>query len=744
MKRALMVLASVALGATAQAQEPASLVPNGGFEQVSAEGFAEGWSGGEFGRPGANVVTDGAVAHDGTRSMRLATSPGSFVTTRTADITVKPSTRYLVTWWCRTEGMTRSRAYLWLQTNVAQRVIPDADQVGTEEWTRHLSEYTTGPDETSIAPVLTTHDLGGEPAQAWFDGVAIFEGSFPAELDAIYQQRLRRAAGISETALVLAEGEGLTLWADTLAARIYAADGLPEWARPAEAVRVCAARGEEDLFQLALLPGEETPEVRLAPTDLSGPGTIPAAAVRWWPVGQANIRTAHRPRTRLGPTPDPLLDPAPRTAIAGENSVFCVGIAVPRDVTPGEYRGEVVVLSGERELARAPISLRVFGFTMPEDPSFRTLITFSPSSFRPWDDRPLEEIERDICTVLAEHGVRGHGATVVVPASIEDGQVVCDFASVDTRISWVMEELGFNAFFLGPMFGGGTSEGWEKHRQWLGMEPLSEEFNRYFPEYMRQVGQHLREMGWLDKAYVYLWDEPEPDYFDRVVELQQLALQGDPDLKIWETTSPAHRAFWDVVKAWSVPFSPMHFDIASVEARRAAGDEIWVYNIPATLEAAPQIHRLWFWGAARYGARGAQLWQTTFYHGIDPWENITPEPYPVGRGGTSLYHYDAGQAIMLYPNPDGPGPPLPCLRLKLMKKGIDDFEYLAMLEVALTRMYQARGRADADEAARARTRELAAMLVLDVGSYETDMAALERTRLQIAEELEATLAALDQ
>jgi hypothetical protein len=742
MKRALILLAAAALTSLGCAQEPANLAPNGDFEQLTAQGFAQGWSGGEFGTPGTNVVTDATAAHGGGHSMKLGVNPGSFVTTRTANITVKPSTRYMVTWWCRTESMTRARAYLWLQTNVAQRVIPDADQTGAADWTQHFSEYITREDETSIAPVLTTHDMGGGPSQAWFDDVAIYEGSFPPELEAIYRQRLRKAAGICETALVLAKGGGLTLWADTLAARIYAADGLPEWAKPAEAVRVCAARGEEDYFQLALLPAAELPDVRLVPSDLTGPGTIPAAAVRWWPVGQANIKVAHRPQTRLGPTPDPLLNPTPRTAAAGENCVFCVGIAVPRDAARGEYRGQVAVMSGDRELARAPVSLRIFGFTMPEDPAFRTLITFSPSSFGPWYDRPLEEIEHDICRVLAEHGVRGHGATVVVPATIQDGEVTCDFASVDARISWVMDELHFNAFFLGPMFGGGTSEGWEKHQKWLGMEPLSEEFNRYFPEYMRQVGQHLREKGWLDKAYVYLWDEPEPDYFDKVVALQKLALQGDPDLKIWETTSPANRDFWGVVKAWSVPFSPMHFEVKTVEQRRAAGDEIWVYNIPATLEAAPQLHRLWFWAASRYGARGAQLWQTTFYHGMDPWDQITPEPYKTGRGGTSLYYYDAGQAIMLYPDPDGSGPPLPCLRLKLMKKGIDDFEYLAMLWAALQRRFEAAGVADPAEAARARTRELASTLVPGVGSYEYDTIALERTRLQIAEELEVTLAAL--
>ncbi len=740
--RIALIVVAIVIAVASHAQEPQNLVPNPGFEEINAEGIPQGWSGGEFGKPGANVLLEREVAHSGQHSAHLTINPGSFVTFRTAAISVKPETRYMVAWWCRTEAMERARAYLWLQTNDAQRVLTGGDQIGTADWTLHLSEYTTTAEETSLAPVLTTHDMGGGEALAWFDDIAIYEEQFPAEIHAIYEERLRKAAGISETAVVLEQSDGLTVWADTLAARIYAPDGMPEWAKPAESWQLHAARGEQEFFQVALLPSADLDAISLAPTEFTGAGTIAPEAVEWWPVGQANIKTAHRERTRLGLTPDPLLIAAPTPAPAEQNTVFCVGITVPRDAPAGDYRGEIAIMAGDGRIASAPVSLHVFDFELPEDPTFRTLITFSPQSFRPWDDRPLMEIERDICRVLHEHGVRGHGATVEALAKIEDGRVVCDFTAMDERIAWVIDELGFNAFFLGPMFGGGTSAGWEKHRKWLEMEPLSEEFNRYFPDYMRQVGAHLRERGWLDKAYLYLWDEPESDYFDKVVELQQLALQGDPDLKVWETTSPFHRPFWGVVKAWSVPFSLPHFHVESVEERRAAGDEIWVYNIPASLEITPQHHRMWFWGAARYGARGAQLWQTTFYRGIDPWEEITPEPYPVGRDGTGLYHYDAGQAIMLYPNPDGPGKPLSCLRLKLMKKGIDDYEYLTILEEVLTRKAKAEGANDAAAVAREHVRELAETLVRGVNDYEYDMNVLGATRLQIAEEIEAALAAM--
>ena len=732
------ILAALMLGCgPVRPAEPVNLVSNAGFEQTTPDGLAADWSGGEFGKPGANVALDAEVRHTGRHSVRLGTSPNSFVTCAAARVTVRPNTTYCIAWWCRTDGLRQARAYLFLQTNQAQRVLADADQVGTADWTRHLAEYTTTAEETWLYPVLTTHDLGGPDCQAWFDDVAVYEGGFPAPFAAVWQARERERSGVSETARVLARTPGLTVWSDTLAARIYREDGLPEYAQPATEIAVAAARGEEEFFQLVALPAGDLAAVDLSATDLVGHTTIAADHVRWWPVGYANIKVAHRPETRLGLTPDPLLDPAPVPAPQGQNTTFCVGIRVPRHAGAGLYHGAVALRAGDHELARVPVSLRVHDFALPEDPTFRTLITFSPGSLTPWDQRPVELIERDICRVLHEHGIRGLGATVVADARIEDGQVVCDFASLDARVEWVLERLHFNAFFLGPCFGGGTSEGWEAHSQWLGLEPLSEDFRRHFPEYMRQVAQHLRARGWLDKAYLYLWDEPEQDYFDQVVALQQLALQGDPGLKIWETTSPSYREFWGVVKAWSVPFGRPYFDEEAVEARRQAGEEIWVYNIPATLEAPPQLHRLWFWQAARYGAIGAQLWNTTFYHGIDPWQEITPQPYPVGRGRTSLYYYDAGDAILLYPNPAGAAPPLASLRLKLLQKGIDDFEYLSLLQTRLEEAARKRGARDPHAEAQTRTRAVAGRLVRDINSFVLDYAELEKVRAQLAAEIEA-------
>lgn len=738
MKRTMLVMVVALIAAVgAQAQEPVNLVKNPSMEQLSPDGFAADWQGGEFGKPGKNVISDDKYAHSGKYSIRVGTSPGSFVTCAAADIAVKPKTTYFITWWCKTENMTMARAYVFLQTNKAQRVVPDDSQYVTQDWTQHFGQYTTTEDETSLHPVLTTQHTSGPESYAWFDDVGVYEGGFPAEITAKYKAYQRNQAGVSETALVISKTPQLTLWADDLAARIYREDGLPDYAKPAKQVPLSAARGEQVYTQVALLPATDLAGVMLSPTDLKGAGTIAKAQVQWWPVGFANIKKTHRQETRLGLTPDPLLRAGAVDAKAKENTPFLISVTVPRDAKAGTYAGAVAIEVRGKQIATVPLNLRVYDFTLPENPTFRTLITYSASSFSPWDKRPLDEIEHDIARVLYAHGVRGNGATATVPAKIVEGKVVCDFTAFDQRIQWFIDNLHFNAFFLGPCFGGGTSEGWEKHSKWLDMEPLSEDFNRFFPEYMKRVAQHLRDKGWLDMAYLYLWDEPEPEYFDKVVALQKVALQGDPGFKIWETTSPNYEAFWGVVKAWSIPFGRPYFNETSVDKRRAAGDEIWVYNIPATLEAPPQLHRLWFWQAAKYGAVGAQLWQTTFYNKIDPWEDITPVPWVTGHHQESLYVYDAGEAILLYPDKQG-GPPLPTLRLKLLQKGIDDFEYLTMLQQRLAAQAKRKGVADPQAYTQAEMRKMAGVLVKDIGSYNMDSVLLEKTRDEVAKRIEAT------
>ena len=269
--------------------------------------------------------------------MRLGENPFTFVICDSADIAVKPGTKYLVTWWCKTEGFTRTAAWLGLCTNKGQRGTGTTFKVhGSSEWTRYFGEYTTQADETRLHPILVTHNMGGTPTNSpaafcWFDDVCVYEGAFPPELEAEYPAWQRNnLSGVSETAVILRKSGDLTLWSDNLSAHIYAEDPVPGYAKPVEAVEVSAARGEEEFFQIALRPAADLEGVSVLTADLEGPGRISATYVHWWPVGFANVKKASNPDMRLGLTPDPLLDSAPVAAPKAKNTPFCIGVRVPR------------------------------------------------------------------------------------------------------------------------------------------------------------------------------------------------------------------------------------------------------------------------------------------------------------------------------------------------------------------------------------------------------------------------------
>lgn len=110
-------------------------------------------------------------------------------------------------------------------------------------------------------------------------------------------------------------------------------------------------------------------------------------------------------------------------------------------------------------------------------------------------------------------------------------------------------------------------------------------------------------------------------------------------------------------------------------------------------------------------------------------------PYPTGRHQESLYVYDAGEAVMIYPDKQG-GPPLPSLRLKLLQKGIDDFEYLTILQQRLRDRARKHHAADPVATAQARMRAMASKLVPDIGKYNLSTVELQRVRSEVARQIE--------
>src|SRR5439155_15570639 len=56
-------------------------------------------------------------------------------------------------------------------------------------------------------------------------------------------------------------------------------------------------------------------------------------------------------------------------------------------------------------------------------------------------------------------------------------------------------------------------------------------------EYWRAWVRHFDARGWLDRLFLYVWDEPQPSDLEKVSELAKLAHKADSRLRVLVTTS---------------------------------------------------------------------------------------------------------------------------------------------------------------------------------------------------------------
>ena len=141
----------------------------------------------------------------------------------------------------------------------------------------------------------------------------------------------------------------------------------------------------------------------------------------------------------------------------------------------------------------------------------------------------------------------------------------------------------------------------------------------------------------------------------------------------------------------------------------------WPHANFASFEYPPVEGRLLGWLTHRYRSDGLLFWHV----------NLWPDRPPLQTGDTYLDERVAeyslkmpGDGQLLYPGADGP---LPSIRLAQVRDGIEDYEWLQMLE-------RRAGRA----AAEAMTGEL----IRGMTDFTRDPAALRRVRVRIADALD--------
>lgn len=735
--RYLLIAGVVVLifGHNCSAQE--NLVANPDFEEIGENDFFAHWGSTYSGQIGSVTFVEKKGAHSGKNCLRMTGTPGAFTTCGARDIEVVPETNYWVTWWFKGKQPVTSRTYLFLQTNFAQRVFPLTDKRGDFDWTFNIVRYQPLPGERTISPVLTMHAPTGEPGTSWWDEIGVWE-KLPPEIEAIYRRDHPWDDVKITTAQVFKMTSSCMIWGDRPEVRIYPNNSMPENAGIAKDILLTAPGNGHDVYQLIVSPVQEIDSLSLQFSQPTGPGNMPTSSLSYKILRCVPVKEVRDKSFPLGPTPDPLMEPIKsETARPDENVIFWIEWSPPANSEPGVYRTEVTVLSDKKSIASIPLRLRRWAFNLPQISHYRSMVLISVSYIRQFYPGISEDqAYRLAWDILSQHRLSGFNLALWPTPNLKDGKMEIDWARFD-RILAAAKEYKATALTLGPMFGGGCGEGWKPRLKFLGFTPLADEgFNAPYIEFNRQIAERLRQQGMFDKAYVYPYDEPEPDYMDKIANLCDLIHQSDPKFKCLMTVDPnISKSLYGKVNAWIIPSSVLSPDI--IEERRAAGDEIWIYNMTAAIEDAPLAHRLYMWKALRVDAIGGLLWNSCWWNKINPWEDPTAAPYPVGRKSESLYRYQAGQASLFYPDPAGKGPLIPALRLVLIRQGVEDFDILTELVMAWEKGLQHLSAKAKSENLTAKTRmNFISPVLLDLMTPTTSPARAEAVRLIAGNELE--------
>jgi len=283
------------------------------------------------------------------------------------------------------------------------------------------------------------------------------------------------------------------------------------------------------------------------------------------------------------------------------------------------------------------------------------------------------------------------------------------------------------------------------------------EYRKLISIYLKGFQDHLEANGWLGKEYMYWVDEPKHDDYAFVREGMKTIHEVAPKLTRFITENNPGPEIMDVTEIGCPVLAK--FDPKKSEEWIAKGRQMWSYLM--TWPKEPHVNlfidsdainlRMWLWMSYRYHLTGILVWNSNMWNadGCSPegvLQNIWEDPmtYMDGHGTPkgSAAEYGNGDGMFFYPPNRDPNNdkskyltgPVPSLRLEIMREGIDDYDYMMMLENCIKK-----ARPDQQNLVKKAKQLLnfGADVFVDEKQYTKNPSVLQKYRLQMGDLLNA-------
>jgi len=555
----------------------------------------------------------------------------------------------------------------------------------------------------------------------------------------------------------------LHVWTQDCMTRIFPDQNPPEHLK--KEMRLHVARNEVGCFQIGVSgPPDDLNDLRVEASDLvSGSGgtiakeniDIPYAEyvpVHWHSAGNSpDDLEGQAP----GFYPDPLLPSlwrgVGRVQFPGTVSAW-IRIRIGEEVPAGSYRGKLdVICKAGQESVQTEV--QVWPFSLPRQSHFLMTNWFLLGSvmkfhkLEPLTDRFWQVIER-YARNLSDHrqnvvltplfrisGTRElldgrlQGQLIDIVES-EPGRYTFDFHNFDRWVRLFLEH-NFQAIEGSHLAGGSRNpagillrkpgQNQAEHRSFA--STMDSDYRDFLRQFLIALRAHLRDNGWLGRFHLHLSDEPHGDQFEAYTSLAKFVKSISPEIRLMDAMGAAEYAPY---VDHPVPLESQYEKF--VESSGIPREQIWFYYCCGPTGAWPNRFidyplirvRIFTWLAFRYGIPGFLHWGLNHWgwhrpmhieHDYNPYDNTT---------GGSL---QAGDSYVLYPPqmPSESDDPVDSIRWEIIRKAMEDYEYLYML-----RELSAAG----DEQAKRLLEELEGKIVPNFTDHTRDPRYLEDFRLR--------------
>ena len=503
----------------------------------------------------------------------------------------------------------------------------------------------------------------------------------------------------------------LTWWVTNPLEKVKALDPAPsELLKSAD---LYAARNEFEPFQIVLrTEGNDVPGVDAECSSLrtARGDEIASANITIYEEQFMNITRSSSGSGESGLWPDALIpridryahekrNAFPFSVVRGSNQPLWIEIFVPVSAAPGIYSGMVSVSREGKAEFSVPIHLTVWAFTLPSTSTLKSSFGLNGTALvkqhrgRYTSDEDLYALTRMYAMAALLHRISIHGGSMVPPKhEYADGRVHLDWSAYDAEV--------------GPFLDGtALPDSWPLHgARWTSVElraPSSFDNNEQQALYFAASADHFQQKGWGNRLFFYLWDEPAAADFDKVLQRGQAVLAADPHIRNLVTV-PFSIKLANVVQIW-VPLvnclerksdadeycaETPPLEVYSNEIQR--GKEVWFYqscashgcNAPGDdyfngwpsymIDASGPANRVMQWIAWKYGIQGELYYSMDeAFSKSDPWSDLRLFG---GNGDGTLFYPGLPSRIGGHADI-----PIESIRLKLIREGMEDYEYLALL-----------------------------------------------------------------